>query len=715
MPLNSFLTRLIWWCVTPIALLAAFLAINDVLHEHDEHDREALRIVKALAETIDHDLGLRISALQILALSPLADDSSRWSDFYQEAQGFRQSFGSPVIFTDLDRHIHFNTRMPLGTSLPMLPPRKGISALQVAEDTARPAVSDMFRDPFGDEMMVAVVVPGLREGKPAFLMATALGLHEFQNHLDRMDLYRTHPGWSIALFDSTGATIARRPALVAQGVHAVQVSDSGKFTRRFSAQSSVSPWSVALEIPRDVYLAPLLWAAATLAIAVLGLTLVGVLGGTFAARRLGKAVRSLAEAPVPGAPPPDIAEFAVVRGRLDESITNRDKAESARRDAELRFRTSLEQASRALELSEARLRGIFESANDAIITADESQTVVMANPAAGAMFRCPLESMLGAPLERFIAQRHREAHRHYVQVFGESEVNARPMARKANAFGLRSDGVEFPIDAAISQLKVGGQRLYTVMLRDVTELKRTQSALLNSYAGLQRLFLALDRAQENERKRIALELHDDLQQTLAAISINVAALGDRAHAGTALAPILAELNDLAASAIESTRRIVSALRPQILEDLGLVAALEVLARQFGQRNAINCEFEAQGDAGPQLLAAPALATSLYRVAQEALNNVAKHAHASQVRILLASAADGRVVLSISDNGIGMSASDRHKPDSFGLAGMHERVHALGGELRVDSSPGSGTVVEVHVALEDSGRDLFARRESLSGF
>ena len=690
MPLNSFLTRLIWWCVSPLAVLAAFLAIDYVRHEHDEHDLEAQRLATTLAGMIDHDLGLRISALQILAVSPLADAASRWPDFYREAQGFRQSYGSHVIFADLDRRMHFNTRAPLGAKLPALPRPKGHSGLQAAVETAKPAVSDIFRDPFGDELLVAVVVPGVREGKPAFVMATAIGLREFQNHVDKVAL---HPGWSVALLDGTGATIARSPV---QREKADSAEDS---TRRFIAQSSASPWSVVLEIPRAVYLAPLVQAAATLAIAVLGGTLAGVLGGTIAARRLGKSVRSLAEVPAPGAPPPDIAEIAVVRRLLDASIENRDQAEADRRSAEQRFRIALEQASHALERSEARLRGIFDSASDAILTADQTQTVVMANPAAASMFRCPVEALVGAPLERFIPQRYREAHRHDVQAFGECEASARPMGRQLDVMGLRSDGEEFPLDAAISHLNIGGQRLFTVLLRDVSELKRAQAALLSSHADLHRLFAVQDRIQENERRRIARELHDDLQQPLAAISLNVAAIGARAGAAAAgLAPILAEINDLAAGAIASTRRIVSDLRPQILEDLGLVPALEVLARRFGQRNGIACHFEAQGNAEERVLASPALTTCLYRVAQEALTNVAKHARASQVRMRLASTADGGIVLRIGDDGRGMSALDRHKPNSFGLSGMRERVHALGGELRIDSQPGAGTIVEVRVAL-----------------
>jgi signal transduction histidine kinase len=551
MPLNSFLTRLIWWCVSPLALFAAYLAFHYVRHEHEEHDREAQRLAQTLADAVDHDLGSRVAALRILAASPLADGASLWPGLYQEAQRFQQSFGSHVVLAAPDRRLLFTTRLPLGTALPELPRPQGRSALQDAVQTLAPAVGDIFRDPIdGDagDPLVGVAVPVVRDGKAVSVMGTTVALREFQKFIDQLD---RHPNWSIRLLDGTGATIVRSTPPAAPA----PTSESADSAERFSARSAAAPWSVQLDIPRSVYLAPLIQAAATFTIAIVSVTFVGVLGGTFAARRLGRDVRSLAQARAPGDAPPDIAEIAAVRRLLDESIERRDQAELA---------------------------------------------------------------------------------------------------------------------------------------------------LLASHAELQRLFAAQDRVQENERRRISLELHDDLQQTLAAISINVAALRERAGSGASAdagaLPVLVDINGLAAAAMDSTRRIVAALRPQILEDLGLLPALEALASQFQSRNGIECAVQGHGDLDARLLAAPALTTSLYRVAQEALTNVAKHARAKQVEIHLAHAQTGRLRMSIADDGQGMAALDRQKPGAFGLAGIEERMRALGGELHVHSSPGAGTRVEVTVPL-----------------
>jgi len=168
----------------------------------------------------------------------------------------------------------------------------------------------------------------------------------------------------------------------------------------------------------------------------------------------------------------------------------------------------------------------------------------------------------------------------------------------------------------------------------------------------------------------------------------------------AVAPMLAKVDELASEAILSARRIVNDLQPQMLVDLGLVPALEALAAQFSRRTGIACQLEAldaPGDGSPESLS---ISTSLYRIAQEALNNVVKHAHASAVHLRLGSAADGQLVLRISDNGSGMSVADRNKAQSFGLLGMQERVRALGGTLRIESQLGAGTAIEVVVALPD---------------
>lgn len=137
-------------------------------------------------------------------------------------------------------------------------------------------------------------------------------------------------------------------------------------------------------------------------------------------------------------------------------------------------------ARRKLHNSEARLRGIIDSAMDAIITVDEKQVVRLFNRAAEKIFGCDAENAIGKPLDQFIPRRYREMHRFDVQRFGETGVTARSMRSPGQLWALRVTGEEFPIEATISQLHLQGERLFTVILRDVTDKKRAEQALLNS-------------------------------------------------------------------------------------------------------------------------------------------------------------------------------------------------------------------------------------------
>jgi hypothetical protein len=339
--LHGFLTRLIWLCVLPLVLLAAYLAIDRVRATQSERDLEATNLANTFATAIDQSLVARIEALQVLAASPLADNPSDWNELYRQAQAFPESMGSHVIFADRDMRMLFNTRVPFGTPLPSLPRPKGHGAAPRALETGKPAVGDTVFGPIANEPLVAIAVPGMREGKAAFVVLAVLESREFQDRLEQVLL---PAGWSLALVDGNGVVIARRAP---DGLDAATEADAAE---RFVVKSAVSPWSMALEIPHEVYREPMVAAAAALVVALLGATLAAVLGGTLAGRRLGKSVASLADTPAPGAPAPDITEIAAVRRLLDESMHRREAAELSQHESEQRFRVTFEQAAMGIAL-----------------------------------------------------------------------------------------------------------------------------------------------------------------------------------------------------------------------------------------------------------------------------------------------------------------------------------------------------------------------------
>jgi PAS domain S-box-containing protein len=349
-----------------------------------------------------------------------------------------------------------------------------------------------------------------------------------------------------------------------------------------------------------------------------------------------------------------------------------------------------------LAQSEARLRGILDSAMDAIITIDDAQHIVLFNTAAEAMFGCPRDEALGAPLVWFIPDRFRGVHAEHVRRFGETGPASRRMGAQRIVTGLRRNAEEFPIDASISQLDGFGGKFYTVILRDVSERVRVEEALRLSKEELRELGAAAHAVREQEKSRIARELHDELAQSLTALQMDVAWCKKRVPEGEAVARLV-RMETLLEGTVAATRRIAADLRPLMLDDLGLVPAVEWLVESFTQRNGIPCDLDVSS---AELELPSAQATAVFRIVQESLANVGKHAGASRVKIVI-ERNGAELTLSIHDNGAGFSPRDPRKPNSFGLLGLRERASLLGGEATITSAPGHGAHIEVRLPITPS--------------
>ncbi|APV52598.1 hypothetical protein BWI17_21750 [Betaproteobacteria bacterium GR16-43] len=350
-------------------------------------------------------------------------------------------------------------------------------------------------------------------------------------------------------------------------------------------------------------------------------------------------------------------------------------------------------AERALQDIAARTGNLVESAMDAIITIDENHRVVLFNAAAEAMFGCPRGEALGAPLDGFIPERFRAGHATHVRRFGETRTVSRRMGSERIVKGLRRNGEEFPIDASISQIEVNGQRLYTVILRDVTERWAAEKALRASRDEIRELALAASSAREEEKARVARELHDELGQSLTALQIDITFLRESLPgAEPRVQEKLAAMQALVDGTVTAARRISSDLRPLMLDDLGLVAACDWLVQNLRQRTGIECELVI--GAGDLDLPDP-YATAVFRVLQESLTNVAKHAGATHVEITLERGPEG-VALTVRDDGRGFPTDGPRKAGTHGLTGLRERASLLEGTVTIESGPGRGTLVEMQI-------------------
>ncbi|WP_332813978.1 sensor histidine kinase [Ramlibacter sp.] len=338
----------------------------------------------------------------------------------------------------------------------------------------------------------------------------------------------------------------------------------------------------------------------------------------------------------------------------------------------------------------ARLAGLLDSAMDAILSVDQQQNVVLYNRAAEKIFGWSADEIRGRPLSLLMPARFRAGHAASVQRFGKTGVTSRRMGDGTVIMGQRKNGEEFPMEAAISQLDTSEGKLYTVILRDITERLRAREELATFAAEASGV-------REQEKTRIARELHDELAQSLTALKMdtiwvrdNLAA--DPAGATARLSQMLAMLD----ASVAATRRIAADLRPLVLDDLGLAPAIEWLVQNFSQRTGVPCDL----DIDEELELQEPYATAVFRIVQESLFNVGKHAQAGSVQVRVAREG-GEMVLSVQDDGVGFQVSDPRKPQSLGLVGLRERAHLLQGKLDVASTPGQGTRVEARIPVREA--------------
>ncbi|MBY0557067.1 MAG: PAS domain-containing sensor histidine kinase [Burkholderiaceae bacterium] len=343
-----------------------------------------------------------------------------------------------------------------------------------------------------------------------------------------------------------------------------------------------------------------------------------------------------------------------------------------------------------------RSSGIIEHASEAIISTDAQQRILQANPSAAAMFATTVQAMQGAPLQRYLPGEQRlhseQFQNHY---FGDTGIRLRMKGRRAGDYlvtGMRANGQLFPLEGSISTQTENSHSIYTIILRDITERKQVQEQLEQSYAQLRDLSATLRTIREEERKHIARELHDDLGQLLATLRVDLALLQRQHHNGPAARKLMAGMDALLMAAITSLRRIASNLRPRALDEGGLYFALESLCHDFVNRYNIACQLDANEE---ELILDDAYSTAIFRIAQEALTNISRHAEASAVRLSLHRSAQ-QLEIEIHDDGRGIAEQDMDKTTAFGLLGMRERVHALHGEIDILSN--GGTRISIRLPL-----------------
>jgi PAS domain S-box-containing protein len=346
------------------------------------------------------------------------------------------------------------------------------------------------------------------------------------------------------------------------------------------------------------------------------------------------------------------------------------------------------------QLSFRSIRALLESAPQAIFAVNRAGNIVLANRATKKLFGYRPNELLGKLLDRLVPPGQRKDHsNHRARFF--AKPRSRPMGIGLDLCGCRKDRNLFPVEISLGSIDTPEGRLAIAFVSDITERKRLEAAVQQDHEQIRALASRLLTAQEEERRRVSREIHDDFCQELAAVAFD---LGEQLSVGLpeATRSRLEELQSRLSTLSVAARNLAYQLHPSTLEDLGLPVALRALCEEFSHRNGLAVQF--RKGAVPQIPIE--VASCLYRVAQESLWNAIKHSSAKRVVVNLGSNRKD-VTLSVRDDGAGFDFHASRRKGGLGLASMEERVRLVDGSLSIKSEPGRGTRITATVPLARS--------------
>jgi PAS domain S-box len=355
----------------------------------------------------------------------------------------------------------------------------------------------------------------------------------------------------------------------------------------------------------------------------------------------------------------------------------------------------LQRALTALQKSEKMQRSIFEFAPDTMIIVNQQGKIESANSQIEKVFGYKPKEVLGKNLLELIPERFRKSHALYQADFFKNP-HLREMGAGLELFALRKDGSEFPADITLSPIETENGTLVIAVVRDITRRKRDENALKEYAERQSELSRKLLNIQEAERRQIALELHDEIGQSLTGLKLTLEFEARQSTRSQYLLQAQSIVNDL----MSKVRKLSLDLRPATLDHLGLLPSFLWLFRNYKMQTGIEIDFNHQGINARRF--APELETSVYRVVQEALTNVARHSGATSAKVRLW-ADEKHLSASIEDNGQGFDVERVLKmTNSTGVTGMRERVELLGGHFHIESVKDKGTKVTAEWILDVKG-------------
>jgi len=348
---------------------------------------------------------------------------------------------------------------------------------------------------------------------------------------------------------------------------------------------------------------------------------------------------------------------------------------------------------KALSKSEARMRSIFNNVSDGIIIIDHHGIIESLNPSFERLFGYSAEELIGHNINKLMPELDRSRHDSYLTNY-LSGGKAKTIGIGCEVFGLRKDGSIFPMELGVSEFNVDQRHFFIGTAHDITERKQVEEALRD-------LSSHLETAREDERTRIAREIHDELGSLLTALKMDLSWLNKQLPADLSKCHEKATvMNRHLDDAIQTVRKIIENLRPSILDHLGLLAAIDWKVEEFRQQTGMQCVLTVPEN---NIVMDESRNIAIFRIMQEALTNIALHTKATKVTLDVETGANS-LMMKITDDGCGMTKAQMHKHGKYGILGMHERARHFGGEVTIVSNPGKGTtlVLNMHLKSPEKG-------------
>jgi PAS domain S-box-containing protein len=659
---RSYFAAVVLAGLIPALLIGWWIAKPLVASERAQIEHSLGQEASEISTSFDREIVSAQETLVALASSPFLQ-ARDFEAFHRQASQVAQTLKKQFVLSELrsEKQI-INTAISWGQDLSRgtLAPRD--EAAERLVRMGRPFVSNIFLGPLVGRYVVAVAAPVMVDGAPVYLLAVGIPSERFAGIIDHTLL---RPGPLASVLDRNGVIVARSernsefvgksipPSAVAwtqrppRGLEKAPNLEGIPFVWAY-VRSELTGWTVDVGVPETI----------------LERSSMRVLTG-FAASS--------------GALLLIVAGVAYgVGGHLSRSFGALGIDRKPTRE---------------------EFRVLFESAPNGVVVVDSNGLIVLLNERVEEDFDYPRDELVGKPVEMLIPGRFRSEHTSFRRGFARNP-EMRSMGVGRDLFGRRRNGGEFPVEIGLNPIKTQAGDFVMATIVDITARKSAADRLNAALADRDDLRRRLMQAQEGERLRLAHELHDQTGQSLAAVMLELKGIESLVNDEDRIR--LRSLRKQLDRMGERLQRVAWELRPASIDELGLASALSNYISEWSSQFGIEVDFQCRDNNTDDL--PDEIRTTIYRVVQEGLTNIAKHASdADRVGIVL-NRVDKLLQLTIEDNGRGFDASSEPElaaergDRGLGLAGMRERLSLIGGKLEIESSIGIGTAIFAHIPL-----------------